>query len=143
MMSDSLDDERLAIRCQLGERAAFDALIARWHHPLWKYARRITGSDDAASDAVQEAWLKVLRSIDRLRDPSKLRSWLFGIMRRVLMDRLRAEYSAPITAAAPEKSVVRSTPVTVTTRRIRIENIVDKCDRQVRRSSQFNEHTTF
>lgn len=91
-----IEDELLAVRCQLGEREAFDELVLRWHVPLWKYARRISGDDDAAAESVQETWLRVLRGIARLREPALLRPWLFGIARRVLMDRLRAKYSEPV-----------------------------------------------
>jgi len=97
-----IEDDLLAVRCQLGERDAFDELIRRWHEPLWKYARRLTGDDDAAAETVQEAWLRVLRGIARLRDPERLRAWLFGITRRVVMDRLRASYSEPRTVALHE-----------------------------------------
>ena len=90
-----IGDELLAIRCQLGEAAAFDELIARWHEPLWKYLRRLTGDDDAAAESVQDVWIRVLRGISRLRDASRLRAWIFGIARRVFMDRLRAKYSDP------------------------------------------------
>jgi RNA polymerase sigma factor (sigma-70 family) len=90
-----LEDEWLVVRCQLGERAAFDELIQRWHDPLWKYARRVTGDADAARDIMQEVWLRVLRGIGRLRDASRLRAWLFGIARRVLTDRWRERYAAP------------------------------------------------
>ena len=31
------EDEWLAVRCQLGERAAFDELIERYQGPLWRY----------------------------------------------------------------------------------------------------------
>ena len=51
------------MRCQLGERDAFDALIGRWHGPLWLYARRIAGSDDAAHDVTQDVWVRVLRGL--------------------------------------------------------------------------------
>jgi RNA polymerase sigma-70 factor (ECF subfamily) len=88
-------DAWLALRCQLGEREAFDLLIDRWHGPLWTYARRLTGSDDAAHDAVQDAWLRIVRGLPGLRDATRLRPWLFGIMRRTLMDRLRGRYAAP------------------------------------------------
>ena len=89
------DDELLAIRCQLGERDAFDALIARWHEPVWSYARRVTGSADAADDTVQDIWIRVMRGLPRLKDPAKLRAWIFGIARRALMDRLRSQYASP------------------------------------------------
>lgn len=89
------DDELIVVRCQLGERPAFDDLITRWHVPLWHYVRRVTGDDSAAQDVSQEVWLRVLRGIARLRDGTKLRPWLFGIARRVLMDWLRAQYATP------------------------------------------------
>lgn len=89
-------DELLAVRCQLGERAAFDELIARWHEPLWRYLRRLAGNNDDARDLAQDTWLRVLRGIARLREPARLRAWLFGIARRVAMDRLRVNYAQPL-----------------------------------------------
>jgi RNA polymerase sigma factor (sigma-70 family) len=92
---EALADELLAIRCQLGEAAAFDGLIERWHQPLWRYVRRLLGNDDAAADTLQEVWLRVLRGMPGLRDPARLRAWLFGIAHRAVMDRLRQKYAAP------------------------------------------------
>jgi RNA polymerase sigma-70 factor (ECF subfamily) len=91
-------DEWLVVRCQLGEGGAFDALIARWHQPLWSYVRRMTGNDADAEDLTQEIWIRVIRGIVRVRDGARLRGWLFGIARRALMDRLRREYAAPSAA---------------------------------------------
>jgi RNA polymerase sigma-70 factor (ECF subfamily) len=95
---DRADDEWLVVRCQLGEPEAFDALIARWYPPLWLYIRRMAGNDDDARDLTQELWLRVLRGLGRLRDASRLRAWLFGIARRLLMDRLRDKYAASLAA---------------------------------------------
>jgi RNA polymerase sigma-70 factor (ECF subfamily) len=92
-IADTRADELLAIRCQLGERGAFDALIARWHGPLWRYLRRLADSSEVADDLVQDTWLRVLRGIAGLRDASRLRPWLFGIARRAAMDRLRRQYA--------------------------------------------------
>jgi RNA polymerase sigma-70 factor (ECF subfamily) len=89
------EDEWLVVRCQLGERAAFDELIDRWHGPLSTYLRRLAADDEVAREVAQDAWLRVLRGIARLRDGSKLRPWLFGIARRALMDRLRERYAVP------------------------------------------------
>jgi RNA polymerase sigma-70 factor (ECF subfamily) len=62
------EDELLVIRCQLGERPASDELVERWHAPVWKYVRRVSGGDDAAWDVAQDMWLRVLRGIGRVRD---------------------------------------------------------------------------
>lgn len=89
------DDEWLVVRCQLGERVAFDELIAKWQGPLSTYVQRVGADDDAAREVVQDTWIRVIRGIARLRDGTRLRAWLFGIARRVLMDRWRAKYAAP------------------------------------------------
>lgn len=91
----ALQDELLAIRCQLGEPDALNELVERWHEPLWRYVRRMTGDDDAAAESLQDTWLRVLRGLPVLRDPKSIRPWLFGIARRVLMDRLRRAYAEP------------------------------------------------
>jgi RNA polymerase sigma factor (sigma-70 family) len=88
-------DELIVVRCQLGEPEAFDELIARWHGPLWLYIRRISGRDEEAQDILQDVWVRVIRGVARVRDGSRLRGWLFGITRRVLMDRLRRQYAVP------------------------------------------------
>lgn len=87
-----IDDELLVIRCQLGERAAFDALIDRWTASVTGYARRVSGDGDAAADLTQDIWLRVLRGIDRLQDARRFRAWLFGIAHRAFIDALRRRY---------------------------------------------------
>jgi RNA polymerase sigma-70 factor (ECF subfamily) len=85
-------DALLAIRAQLGEPDAFDALVRRWGLPLRRYALTFADSEDVVDDLVQEIWLRVVRGLVRLRDPNRFRSWLFGIAHRTAMDRLRVRY---------------------------------------------------
>lgn len=97
---DELRIQLLAVRCQLGEPAAFEELVGLWHLRLWAYLLRLVGEPAAAEDALQETWLRVLRDIPRLRAPSRLVSWMFGIARHVAVDALRrrrihVELSAP------------------------------------------------
>lgn len=90
----SLADELLVVQCQLGEREGFDALILRWHGPVWRYVRRLVGDDQASADVTQDVWLRVIRGIERVREPRKFGAWLFGVARRTVMDHLRARYAA-------------------------------------------------
>ena len=91
--NDPVDDELLAIQCQMGDAAAFDDLIDKWARPLWTFVRRLVNNDDTANEIMQDVWVRVIRGIPRLRDGSKLRGWLYGIARRALMDRLREQYA--------------------------------------------------
>jgi RNA polymerase sigma factor (sigma-70 family) len=99
--SDSPEQELLAIRCQLGEAAAFDDLVARWHTPLWQYVRRMADTNELADELLQETWLRILRGIANLREPRSLVTWMFGIARRVLMNRLRDKYRQAIYVEDP------------------------------------------
>ena len=92
MDSDAIEQELLAIRCQLGEIAAFEELVARWHTPMWQYVRRMADHNELADELIQETWLRVLRGIAGLREPARLVPWMFGIARHVMMDRLRQKY---------------------------------------------------
>lgn len=87
------ESELLVARCQLGEPAAFERLVERWHPPIWRWVRGVSGDAEVAEEIVQEAWLRILRGIGRLRDPARLRSWLFSIVRRTFVDRLRWRYA--------------------------------------------------
>jgi len=90
-----LELELLVTRCQLGVPEALDALVARWHGPLWRYALAMTGRVALAEEVVQDAWLRILRGLGGLREPASLRPWMFSILRRSFMDRLRERYDEP------------------------------------------------
>lgn len=100
--TDDRTDELLAIRCQLGERDALDELIERYADRLRAFVRRVANSESEADDLVQDAWLRVLRALPGLRDPARLRAWLFGIAHRVIIDRLRSRYAEPAHATVDE-----------------------------------------
>lgn len=98
----AIADELLVVRCQLGERAAFVALVRRWAGPVAGYARRVTGDADAAAELTQDIWLRVVRGIGRIEDTSRFRSSLFGAAHRAFADQLRHKYRAAVPLPAEE-----------------------------------------
>jgi RNA polymerase sigma-70 factor, ECF subfamily len=80
----------IALRCQANEPGAFEDLVAVMERPLLYYATSLTGDPDNALDVLQEVWLRVFRSIRKLKDPDALRSWLYSIAHGVAVDRIRA-----------------------------------------------------
>lgn len=89
-------DQLLVVRCQLGERAAFDDLVGRWSGSLRRYALKLTNDAEQADDLAQDVWLRVIQGLGRLRDAAHFRSWFFGIAHRTFMDRLRTRYAMPV-----------------------------------------------
>lgn len=74
-------DELLVLRAQLGEEAAFAALVRRTSGVLLSYLRRRVGAE-TAQDLLQQTWLKAHRGLPRLEDPGAFRSWMFQIAHR-------------------------------------------------------------
>lgn len=76
-------------------RSAYDAHGAE----LYGFARRALGDAGQAEDAVQEAFVRAWRASDRY-DPAKAsqRTWLFAILRNVVIDQVRARRSRPALA---------------------------------------------
>ena len=69
-------DEWLALRCQSGEPAAFEDLVAIMERPLLYYAIKLLRDQETALDVLQDVWLKAFRAIRKLNDPASLRPWL-------------------------------------------------------------------
>jgi RNA polymerase sigma factor (sigma-70 family) len=84
-------DELLVLRCQEGDAGAFDELIGRWQERLWRHAWRLTGSRDAAWDALQEAWITVSRDIRGLKDAAAFPAWAYRITSNRCHDWIRKE----------------------------------------------------
>ncbi|MEM9643642.1 MAG: RNA polymerase sigma factor [Planctomycetota bacterium] len=85
-------DAILVLRCQLGDHSAWDALVRRWHPRLWSFISRMLTDRQIAEDTLQIVWLKVVRSLVRLKDPARLDAWMFRIARMSVADQLRRRY---------------------------------------------------
>jgi len=83
-----MSDELLVVRAQLGNRSALEDLVVRWQRPVWLYVRRMLDAE-RADDVTQEAWIAVVRALPRLREPDRFAPWLFTIVRRTALNRLR------------------------------------------------------
>ncbi len=84
------DDAALLVAVAAGDHAAFAALYARYHAPLYRHAYRLLGEREAAEDAVQAAFLNVWRRAVGF-DPARgaARAWLFASTRNAVTDALR------------------------------------------------------
>jgi RNA polymerase sigma-70 factor, ECF subfamily len=61
------------------DRSVFTQVVAALDRDLVRLAYVISGDRDAAEDAAQIAWEQLWRRPPRLRDASKLRSWLLTV----------------------------------------------------------------
>jgi RNA polymerase sigma factor (sigma-70 family) len=85
--------ELLVLRCRQGQKNAFEELIRMWEKRLFYYIRRLVDDEHDAWQILQETWVKVLRSIRKLREPRKLPAWLYSTARNTAITHLRNEYA--------------------------------------------------
>jgi RNA polymerase sigma-70 factor (ECF subfamily) len=86
---ETLYEQTLVLRSQLGDEAAFEELLELHGPRLLLFAQRmLQSSPESIADVTQEIWVAIYRSLPRLRDASRFRPWAFRIAR----DRIYREY---------------------------------------------------
>jgi RNA polymerase sigma factor (sigma-70 family) len=83
------EHDLLVIDAQDGSRTAMNALVAHHHRDLLRFAYSLCRNTALAQDAVQDAWIKVVRRLRRLNDPRAFRGWVYHAVRWRVLDLLR------------------------------------------------------
>jgi len=89
--------EALIARAQDGDLPSFNSLVVRCQDPVYSLALRMLGSQEAAEDATQEAFIRAWRRIDTFRG-GRFQSWLFTIVANLSRDELRRRGRRPQTS---------------------------------------------
>lgn len=65
------------------------AVYLEYSVSIHSYAFRLLGNQEDADDITQEVFIRVHSRLEQLRDPSRLRPWLYRIATNLCMDQLR------------------------------------------------------
>ena len=76
----SYEEALLVARLRARDESAFAELVARYGASMRRLALSFVRSAAVADEVVQEAWLGVLRGIDRFEGRSSLKTWIFRIL---------------------------------------------------------------
>ena len=85
----SKSDADLVLMARQGNQAAIGEIYDRYADRLFGFAFSMLRDREEAADAVHDVILRSSQKLDQLRDPSKLRPWLFSIARNEVMSRTR------------------------------------------------------
>jgi len=75
--------------------AAFDELLQRHLRSIYRVAFRLAGHHDDAEDLAQEAIIEAFRAFDRYQPGTYFDRWLYRIMTRTHIDRVRRRIRRP------------------------------------------------
>jgi RNA polymerase sigma-70 factor, ECF subfamily len=87
----SREDLELVERLRAGDELAFMMLVEQHQAAMLRIARMYVSSRAVAEDVVQEAWLGVVKGIERFEGRSSLRTWIYRIVANIAKTRGAAE----------------------------------------------------
>jgi RNA polymerase sigma-70 factor (ECF subfamily) len=86
-------------RLRAGDERAFEELVASHQRTMLSVARTYVSSRAVAEEVVQEAWLGVIRGLDRFEGRSSLTTWILRIVANIA--RTRGVREARVTPFEP------------------------------------------
>src|SRR5207302_4473911 len=95
-------DAELAGAAAAGDRAAFAGIYDRYADRLHDFCIGMVRDRDAAADCVQEAFCTAAAQLSTLRDPDKLRPWLYAIARNEALRCIRLRRRENVSDELPE-----------------------------------------
>jgi RNA polymerase sigma factor (sigma-70 family) len=95
-------DSEVVASIVAGEPAGLAAAYDRYAADLFGYCRSLLSEPDDAADAVQDTFVIAASKLAGLREPDRLRSWLFAVARNECLRRLRSRQAAAPLQDAPE-----------------------------------------
>lgn len=87
-----------------GDQRCLEELLKEHYNLIFNVTRRITGSDDDAYDATQEALISISRGIKNFDRRSKFSTWVYRIATNAALDELRKRKRRPIPNVVSEHS---------------------------------------
>lgn len=120
---DEREEAQWIARAKAADPAAYRWLLERYRTRVVRLAAHVLRRDGEAEDVAQEAFLRAFRQISRFRGERGFAPWLFRIVVRLCLDRLRLSRWS---AEAPGLAAEAVSPVEDITTRLLIETLLDQ-----------------
>ena len=79
----------LLVRCQVGDRGAFEELVTQCQPRLRAFLAKMLPRTQNVDDAAQDVWMDVFRDLPKLADPGAFLPWMYRIARNRAFRMLR------------------------------------------------------
>jgi len=84
-----MNEEKLIIRAAKGDASAFNELLSGHEKKMYAVCLRMCANHEDAQDCLQEAMLRVYRSISGFKGQSSFSTWLYRVTMNTCLDELR------------------------------------------------------
>ena len=96
-------DSEVVASIVAGDPEGLAVAYDRYSGPLFGYCQSLLRQPEDAADAVQDTFVIAASKLGRLRDPERLKAWLFAVARNECLHRLKARKDAPTLDDLPEQ----------------------------------------
>jgi len=80
------EEQQVIKRAKTGDAEAITTLIRAHQDSLYAFMLRMSGRPEVAEDVVQEAFVRVLKNLDRFDPKYRFSTWLFTIAKRLYVN---------------------------------------------------------
>jgi RNA polymerase sigma factor (sigma-70 family) len=96
-------DSEIVASIVAGDPDGLAVAYDRYSGPLFGYCQSLLREPEDAADAVQDTFVIAASKLGRLRDPERLRAWLFAVARNECLHRLKSRKDTPPLDDLPEQ----------------------------------------
>ena len=79
----------------LKNHLVIERVVSELYAPVYRFALVLAESETEAADLTQETFLILCRQYEQVREPDKIKSWLFTTLRRMFFRTLRKRQARP------------------------------------------------
>jgi RNA polymerase sigma factor (sigma-70 family) len=97
-----MQDSEVVAPIVSGDPRGLAVVYDRYADPLYKYCQTLLGDPADAADAVQDVFVIAASRLDGLRDPDRLRAWLYAVARNEALRILRSKQQTAAPDEAPD-----------------------------------------
>lgn len=91
MTKEQIFDEWLILQYQSGNKKSINILAKRWYTKILRKAYWHTKDMEISKDIAQEAWIAIIKGINKIKEPAKFGSWVSQIVYAKSVDWIRSQ----------------------------------------------------
>jgi len=93
---DRAEEVELARALLEGDAGAFDRFVDVFRSKIFQYSYLMCGHREDAEEVAQDTLMKVFENFDQLREPERVRPWVFRIAKNACLMKRRKSVFAPV-----------------------------------------------
>ena len=92
----------------MGKKIDLQAIVSKYYASLYRFGLALAKNESEAADLTQETFLILAKHEKQIREPERIKAWLFTTLRREFLRKIRIHTAHPEVEFQPEKHEIRA-----------------------------------